>query len=746
MYEVVLIQNQSEMSHYGYADARPILEEFGYQPVLYTAQNIDELATDLTRLKFDAIIFASNALNDKTIRATITSDGFKNSFASFIKNGKGCLILHQYRMAQDNIPLDFLPNPLSKVQPKGRDKNEKASEGEFYLTSVGKDDTCFLYPHLIQVSDIKSNCMSFRSLKGLYWHYWANVSGEDWNILLYDVDTQGIERPLILTSKESKVSRIVLSSLTLDWQKQKWLFQNILTFIVEGKQDTAILKDSQNVSFGFEYLTECLKAQKYPVRLYDIHQNMNDFKRNIENGIHTVIVFGPFVESKKIDKKITSLIRNCIKDGRVKLLSITTDEDIKRFYIEGREKIAYRLLHELEFKVQKELFNGYIDGSFWSTVESLQVLNELSPYTKSEYDKQILKKVLETANTHDWNGSYDETFGVSCALLWLRGFCLGKDNEDTKRTLKWVRDNLSEHEDRERALAYYTMVYVDLARDDEKFSLKNLLLSQQGKLEHLSEIDLIVYLKSAVKLRTTDIITPIIRTLQKNQKDGFWVDLATTATAAATLLDALTLLKQENTPEYVQIRHILEQMIFKSIIYIQTTMEKTSESITYPWDDKAGTSLKCIEAWLNFESLIDLPVHELIDALKSYSTGEEIKSSTRTSLKILDELRSENLKLAQEKYKLSGDVQKLSKENQKSRKIFKLNTYLWLTSLSSIYVILSIVIYSIIVGYDTSVRDIIVGAFINGWLFHIAFLTLIATLFMIIPIWKQKSMVVDKND
>jgi hypothetical protein len=91
----------------------------------------------------------------------------------------------------------------------------------------------------------------------------------------------------------------VLCSLTLDWQKQKWLLQNILTYVAEGKHDTAILKDSQNVSFGFEYLIECLKAQKYPLRIYDIRQNLKDFERNIKNGVHTIIIFGPFVERKK---------------------------------------------------------------------------------------------------------------------------------------------------------------------------------------------------------------------------------------------------------------------------------------------------------------------------------------------------------------------------------------------------------------------------------------------------------------
>jgi hypothetical protein len=41
MYKIALIQNQSLMSHYGYHDARPLLQEFEYETYLYTAKNIE---------------------------------------------------------------------------------------------------------------------------------------------------------------------------------------------------------------------------------------------------------------------------------------------------------------------------------------------------------------------------------------------------------------------------------------------------------------------------------------------------------------------------------------------------------------------------------------------------------------------------------------------------------------------------------------------------------------------------------
>ena len=44
-----------------------------------------------------------------------------------------------------------------------------------------------------------------------------------------------------------------------------------------------------------------------------------------------------------------------------------------------------------------------------------------------------------------------------------------------------------------------------------KLSLRNLLIDLQVKLERLSEIDLIVYLKAVVKIGIKDIIVSIIR-------------------------------------------------------------------------------------------------------------------------------------------------------------------------------------------------------------------------------------------
>jgi hypothetical protein len=712
------------MSHYGYADARPLIEELGYNVVLYTAQNIDDLASNLQT--FDAIIYASNAFNDKTIREEIFTPEFIATFSKFLEEGKGCLILHQLRLAQTkNTTLEFLPSPLKSVQPIERLKTEKSSDGELHPTALTKTHVCFLYPNEIDINQVKTQCLNYRSLSGLYWHYWAQVENSEWDILLYDIDANDIQRSLILSSKEAAPYRIILSSLTLDWQKQTKVFQNILTYIIEGKHNTAILKDYKNTSVAFEYFIECLKSQKYPFKIYEVAQDLTSLRKNIEAGVHTILIFDPFIDKKSVGSELYSLIENLVLKGKMKLLGIdTTDQTLYKFFVAGRERYALRLLYDCEIKVQNELNKGYIDGGFWSTVESLQILNQLTE-VESHFDFNTLKSVFKLANGHDRDGSYDEVFGVSCAFLWLRATYLGIDSEETKRTLDWIRDHITGFEDRERALAYQILNEINLITDDEKAELQQILSSQD--VPNLSEIDLIVYLKASSSIGYKDHMLSIIKRIEKLQNNGCWVDLATTATATTVILDVLDTLKTD-TSIYSQIKTSLETLLFKSIIFLQNSLRQQQlekMKAEYPWDNKASTSLKCLQAWLKFEDIIDIPIYEAIDSLKSYSETERYKSSDKTALVVLEELKNEKQRAIKKNIDLSSEIDELSKQTDRRKIAIKQNMFLWPYFFISLYIILTIVVFLLRYEWPSSVSNLLMDAFFDVWMFHLMLLAVI---------------------
>ena len=122
MFKIALIQNQSEMSHYGYADARDFLSKFDkYEIVLYTAQNINKLYIDINQGFVDSIIIASHAMNDITIYNALFSTEFSDSLLKLFEFGGGLLILHQLRLGEkalenyDDGKLLFLPEKLSNL-------------------------------------------------------------------------------------------------------------------------------------------------------------------------------------------------------------------------------------------------------------------------------------------------------------------------------------------------------------------------------------------------------------------------------------------------------------------------------------------------------------------------------------------------------------------------------------------------------------------------------------------------------
>jgi len=749
MYKVALIQNQSEMSHYGYADARPLLKEFGYITYLYTAENINELTHKVSSLEFDAVIIGSNALNDKTIRSELQSTEFEEAFLNFSKEGKGCLILHQLRLAQfgfsgiEGSNIHFLPSKLNKVIPIAREKDETAIEGQLIPTLIEKRHTIWLYPNHIEINEIKRQCLSFPSLKGLYWHYWDKVDNSEWDIHIYDEGPSGTQRPLIISSKESEKFRFILSSLTLDWQKQKSLLQNMIIYVVEGRHSTAVLIDSQKTSVAFDYFKELLHSQKYPFKLYDININKSIVRKNIQNKIHTIVVLGPFVDKDKLGNELYPLIESSALEGNLRLIGIEQNNILlKKFFIAGRERFALRILYDVEMKIQKELRDieeGYIDGSFWSTVESLQIMSQMSG-AKSKFDLSTLEKTFLGIKEHDRDGSYDEVFGVSCALLWLRGTYLGLDSEDTKRTLLWIRGHLNEYEDRERALAYFTLADIKYANTEDFDELQKLILKQYLNVDHLSEIDLIVYLKAAILINRKDVIKPILLRLKDLQNDetGSWIDLATTATATIAILDTMKLLKEDYASDE-KLKTSIESMIFKSIIYIQAIWERNKfyKNVNYPWDNKASTSLKCIHAWLKFEDLIDLPVYEIIESLESYSKIDTQISSSKTALDVLENIKSENRNVSMNNVELNQKIEELSELVQNNKNIIKKNKILFGSLFVSYYIILSFVGYFIFKGIDMSIYDAFIGAFVDNRALHIGIWGLIFGAIKLKPyIWK----------
>lgn len=733
MYTIALIQNQSEMFHYGYADARPLMKDLdlGYKTELYTADNIDTLGFALSRGQYDAIVLASNALNDKTIRAEFEKEAFIQDFGNWLKanNGRGCLCLHQLRLAgEGDAGLKFLPDPLNKINAKKRPKEEESNMGEIEFGFGGKEHILSLYPNKISPSELKQSALKNTSLPGFYWHFWE-VDLTDWEVLIVDPSISDEQRALIVSSRASGQGRIVVSALTLDWQKQNSILQNILTYVVEGKHNTALLSNEANRTTAFDYLIETLRSRKYPFGRYSLlEEDLSLLQRHISNHIHNILVLGPFVDMPKLPEPLTEEINKNVQNGSLKLISVEgMGSGSSRFSVSGKESSALKLLHTAEFQIQTELGTGYIDGSFWSTVETLQILQSLDS-SHANY-KNLVDYVLSLAKHHDRNGSYDEVFGVSCAFLWMRGTYLGVGCEDTQKSIKWVRERVADHEPREKIQAYITLNELKSATPKETKSITTILKGASASTENLSEIDIVVYLKASLISENRTILPKLVTPLKTKQREnGSWVDLATTATTVTTLIDVLVTVRTDSALD-PQLKQSIEDMVFKGIIHIQNSLQDSSSTAhiqSYPWAGKASTTAKCIQAWLKFEDLIDFPVYELVEVLAKYDSQISSLSFTRQALSVLETLTQVNSKRTKE---LSLVRKKLSKSNSKASKSAR---YFFLVIiLGLILVLVTYILIILVVGSWSGVATLgknFIAGLAATWLSFLGIVTVVTAI------------------
>ena len=710
VYRVALVQNQSEMAHYGYADARALISELGYEVTLYTAQNVRALSTALPSYRTDALVLGSNALNDKTIRAYFEEEGTLEVIQAFLERGRGLLSFHQLRLAgMENARLSFLPEPLGRVSPVARSTGETSATGDLVIPSGAETHTSLLYPNQVAADQIQSHALSFRSLQGLYWHYWEDPDLADWDVLLADTAAPDRARPLVLASKETGAYRVLLSALTLDWQRQRDVLENTLAYVVEGRHNTAVLSQSRTDSQAIAYLTAALEARRFPFRRYYLYEGLGAFDCHLENGVHTTVVLGDDVTLDEVRSKTSVAFDERLAGGRVRVLSIEPGEDPSR--LAGVSSVshqteAHRLLALLELAVQAELREGNVDGSFWSTAETLQVLEGL-PEVATNFGP-LVKRVLELAREHDCDGSYDETFGVTCALYWMRARYLGGDHADTRATEIWIRARLEKFETRERVLAYRTFALVGKLEPADRRALRGILASVMD--EGPSEIDLTAYIKAAIAAGITEPLPPLVDQLLAALQDD--VDLATRASAASALLDARLVMRQTDELQS-QVRRDLDDIVRQAIVALQDEM---NPSAVFAWEGKASTSARCLEAWAKFDTQVAPPIYGVIDQLLGWDRVAAEIATTRTSLAVLDELKEENGQMAQR-------IDSLEPRVRDSGRDLKQRRMLILGLLVSLYCLFVLLLAATQTENGGS-QELLELAFVRPWGVHLGMATL----------------------
>ena len=306
-HRVALIQSQSEMAHYSYADAAPLLAHLNYRVTLITAHDSDRLAAGLAG-EYDAIILASNALNDKLIRQNFEAAETRSALRVFLKNGGGLLLLHQMGVANSGSPvLDICPDEIPKIRLIARGNAEPAAGGALELAPGTVRHTLLTYPNSIDAEELQRQALDFPALRGLYWHYFEDVSPAHWDSLVVD-SAPAQSRSLVFATKQSSEIRVVVSSLALDWQRQRTLFENLVRYVVEDRHNTALLSAATHPSTSFSYLIASLRSRRFPFRHYltgpDPAAELDELRRCIDNGVHATLLLAPYVQESELPEQL----------------------------------------------------------------------------------------------------------------------------------------------------------------------------------------------------------------------------------------------------------------------------------------------------------------------------------------------------------------------------------------------------------------------------------------------------------
>ncbi|MEH7492524.1 coiled-coil domain-containing protein, partial [Neobacillus niacini] len=657
MQKIALIQNQVYMSYASKSDIRPLLANFGYQSEnvnLYTSHNIKKLKYELGTGEIDAVIFSSNSLSEKSIKAEVESESFVHAFSIFLNQGKGCLILHQLNIASGSSSdpggtFKFLPMKSPKAVKRVK---EDVTKGDFIKSRITESHPLFNYPNYVSIQELKQHCIR---KKGLYWHYLDDVDSTEWDVLLHDESENFSRRPLLITPRETSKHRVVISSLNLDWQREEILLQNMILFVLEGKCNTAILKDATYNSMAFEFFLKTLNSQNYRFRLYELSSDLSEFKKQIEQGIHSIVVLGPtnldgeHREKEELLNKVDQFLNPYINEGKVKYIGIEPEgNNFKQFFIAGREKFALRILQDTEIKIHR-IFqqNKLIDDSFWSSVETLKLLTQMEE-VNSTFTMETVKSVFEYAQKNlVANASYNGLLVPTSSLLWLRAKYLGVEAEETQNTINWMKLALlsGEEAEIECVLAYNTLLELQIDTEFTTEQLNRLITSKD--LTGYNEIEIVHYIKAAILLKDIEKIKAFITTLEtKRNQEMLWIDIAISANIVNLLLEALVMLK-EHDAYTADIEETIEKLVFPTVIIMQnmTNTNPGEAGIDFKWDNKANTTLKCVSAMLKFEELMDLPVTEMVQSIVSYSHSGNQLLDNKTALQVIEEFKEANKEL-----------------------------------------------------------------------------------------------------
>lgn len=644
MYRIALIQNESEMMRYSWADIRPMVERLGYLFDGFTAENIEDLYSRLTTDRYDAVIVSSNACNDKAVRESLNRH--RMVFDDFLKRGKGLLVSFQMRMA-DFKYYEFLPDQLRVTATNRIYSGEAPQEGNLVTGEGQERHTLLCYPNRVNLAEVKSRCLTNNMVEGLYWTYLVSEHPQNYVTVIEDT-TYELPRALLISSREDLTYRIVISSLALDWQKHEELWENAVRYVVEGRPSIAVISKSGSSLFDFRFLISSLEITKLPYAEY-IQETITPDKIALDG--HDTYVLDPAWSEPDVERFLQASL-SLIEAGRARvfyfrktgqgLVTLQAVSNVREYQI-----IAHNAITWLVSQFPDAEDQGYWAGSFWCTLDVLSTLNEFGvPVT------QFKDKILKAIEKHDRNGSYDEVLGATCAMLEVYSLFLGKDHARIQRALDWILAHVYNKTLFEQATAYDVLTRFGVTLSEQKLAaFKNEVVTNLPLLRN--EFLVYRYAKTLLACGLAKEAGQVAMQLENLQSpsDGRWVNIPNTASIVDLLID---IQKAIGSP-----KRNIDEMIFKGIQFIRSSYTPTE----YSWKSDVSATAKSLKALRAFEQRISFPIDVIATSLQSGDVRARnyiaIEAASALNIRLQNRVNDLTAQLG----RLQRSIDKMNKEN-----------------------------------------------------------------------------------
>lgn len=620
MYRIALIQNESEMLRYSWADVRPMLGDT-YDFDSYTSENLDELYPKLETGEYDAIVVASNACNDEIVLKSLVEH--KGSIERFLARGNGLLVSFQMKMGE-RPSFAFLPDGfdvaaidrahVGDLVSKGRTvkvvvspllrKREQPKEA---LLQVGREQTAhsvMQYPSAIHLRDVQQHCLNNNLVQGVYWIYLSPENPDNYDTVIEDGGVLPT-RPLVIASRADFTQRILVSALAMDWQVHSELWANALRWVVRGRPATAVIRKTDRSDYDFRYLLSSLEIGKLPHAEY----SWNAIKpAELKRGVHDAYILDPAWTPEEVDQ-VVHAVADDVEKGLARVFYFDRDGHGRPVLCEISRVRDYQIVEKntlnwlmLEFPDDSK--QGYWSRSFWATRDALVTLSQFG-IDISMYRERVLAKL----GSKDSNGSYDEVLGATCALLEVYCLLLGTSHRKTRRTEEWLRENMVGKTTFEKATAYDVLARWNFKLDASAVDLfRSEMLKEAASTEN--EFRLFRYAKTLFSLGfCTDAaaVADGLRASMDPKEPGKWINVPHTA----AIVELLVMLQKE----LVVLDYDFDDMVFAGVQYIRRNYDVTDGC----WLKNVTASAKSLLALREFEGRVVLPVD---DALAAVSTGD----------------------------------------------------------------------------------------------------------------------------